>query len=74
MSNVNKLLDANQWLELKVHEVVDAMLKAGASTLQMQLCRDDDKAVFAVVVLRGDDTQALLDAMEAKAEALESDL
>lgn len=65
------LLDANKWLGMKVHEVVDEMLNAGAATLSMQLCREDDKAAFAVVVLRGEDTQALLDAMTEKANALE---
>ena len=38
----------------------------------MQLCTKDGQPMFALVLIQGEDTQALLDAMEAKADALEA--
>lgn len=38
----------------------------------MQLCTKDGQPMFHLVLIQGEDTQALLDAMEAKADALDA--
>lgn len=72
MSNLQALFNPDQWLDMKVTEVVQLMHEAGAGKLQMQLCTKDDQPMFALVLIQGEDTQALLDAMQAKADALEA--
>ena len=52
--------------------VEQQMHEAGAGNLKMQLCTKDGQPMFALVLIQGEDTQALLDAMEAKADALEA--
>ncbi|MBO1250731.1 hypothetical protein J1777_12990 [Comamonas denitrificans] len=72
MSSQQVLFHPDQWLDMKVSEVVQLMYEAGAGKLQMQLCTKDGQPMFALVLIQGEDTQALLDAMEAKANALEA--
>ena len=72
MTNAQVLFHPDQWLDTKVTEVVQLMYEAGAGNLRMQLCTKDGQPMFALVLLQGEDTQALLDAMEAKADALEA--
>lgn len=72
MSNLQVLFHPDQWLDMKVTEVVQLMHEAGAGNLKMQLCTKDGQPMFALVLIQGEDTQALLDAMEAKADALEA--
>ncbi len=72
MTNAQALFHPDKWLDMKVSEVVQLMHEAGAGKLQMQLCAKDDQPMCALVLIQGEDTQALLDAMEAKADALEA--
>ena len=72
MTNAQALFHPDQWLDMKVTEVVQLMHEAGAENLKMQLCTKDGQPMFALVFIQGEDTQALLDAMEAKADALEA--
>ena len=72
MTNAQVLFHPDQWLDMKVTEVVQLMHEAGAGNLKMQLCIKDGQPMFALVLIQGEDTQALLDAMEAKADALEA--
>lgn len=72
MSNLQALFHPDQWLDMKVTEVVQLMHEVGAGNLKMQLCTKDGQPMFALVLIQGEDTQALLDAMEAKADALEA--
>lgn len=72
MTNAQVLFHPDQWLDMKVTEVVQLMHEAGAGNLRMQLCTKDGQPMFALVLIQGEDTQALLDAMEAKADALEA--
>ena len=72
MTNAQALFHPDQWLDMKVTEVVQLMHEAGAGNLKMQLCTKDGQPMFALVLIQGEDTQALLDAMEAKADALEA--
>lgn len=73
MSNTTVLFHPDKWLDMKVTEVVQLMHEAGAGKLQMQLCTKDGQPMFALALIQGEDTQALLDAMQAKADALEAD-
>lgn len=72
MTNAQALFHPDQWLDMKVTQVVQLMHEAGAGNLKMQLCTKDGQPMFALVLIQGEDTQALLDAMEAKADALEA--
>ena len=72
MTNAQVLFHPDQWLDMKVTEVVQLMHEVGAGNLKMQLCTKDGQPMFALVLIQGEDTQALLDAMEAKADALEA--
>ena len=72
MTNAQVLFHPDKWLNMKVTEVVQLMYEAGAGNLKMQLCTKDGQPMFALVLIQGEDTQALLDAMEAKADALEA--
>ena len=72
MTNAQVLFHPDQWLDMKVTEVVQLMHEVGAGNLKMQRCTKDGQPMFALVLIQGEDTQALLDAMEAKADALEA--
>ena len=72
MTNAQVLFHPDQWLDMKVTEVVQLMYEVGAGNLKMQLCTKDGQPMFALVLIQGEDTQALLDAMEAKADALDA--
>lgn len=72
MSNTTVLFHPDKWLDMKVTEVVQLMHEAGAGQLQMQLCTKDDQPMFALVLIQGEDTQVLIDAIQAKADALEA--
>lgn len=72
MTNTQVLFSPDQWLNMKVCDVLDAMNEAGAGNLQMVVSDENDQAMLAVVLIRGDDTRALLDALVAKADALEA--
>ena len=72
MTNAQVLFHPDQWLDMKVTEVVQLMHEVGAGNLKMQLYTKDGQPMFALVLIQGEDTQALLDAMEAKADALEA--
>ena len=72
MTNAQVLFHPDQWLDMKVTEVVQLMHEVGAGNLKMQLCTKDGQPMFALVLIQGEDTQALLDAMEAKADALDA--
>ena len=72
MRSQQVLFHPDQWLDMKVTEVVQLMHEAGAGNLKMQLCTKDGQPMFALLLIQGEDTQALLDAMEAKADALEA--
>ena len=72
MSNLQVLFHPDQWLDMKVTEVVQLMHEVGAGNLKMQLCTKDGQPMFALVLIQGEDTQALLDALEAKADELEA--
>lgn len=72
MTNTQVLFSPDQWLNMKVCDVLDAMNEANAGNLQMVVSDANDQAMLAVVLIRGDDTQALLDALNAKADVLEA--
>lgn len=72
MTKTQVLFSPDQWLNMKVCDVLDAMNEANAGNLQMVVSDANDQAMLAVVLIRGDGTQTLLDALVAKADALEA--
>nr|WP_314710623.1 hypothetical protein [uncultured Comamonas sp.] len=67
--SIQSLFHADEWLEMKVSEVIQAMAKGNVGKLQIS-AGDDDTAVFALVLIRGENTPALLAAMDAKSDEL----
>ncbi|MRD73305.1 hypothetical protein HCX48_00435 [Rhodocyclus tenuis] len=65
------LLNPEKWMETPVSTVATAMTEQGVSKLLLAVGRDG-KALFALVVISGEDTQALLDALGAKERELEA--
>ena len=58
MTNAQVLFHPDQWLDMKVTEVVQLMHEVGAGNLKMQLCTKDGQPMFALVLIQGEDTQA----------------
>ena len=69
--NIQPLFHPEQWLDMKVSDVLVSMKNAGIGKLQMSL-GPEDKAVFAVVLIHGEKTPALLQAIAAKSDELDS--
>lgn len=69
--NIQSLFHPEQWLEMKVADVLVCMKEAGIGKLQMSLAAED-KAVFALVLIHGEDTPALLQAIATKSDELEA--
>ena len=69
--NIQSLFHPEQWLDMKVSDVLKAMDKANVGKLQMSLAAED-KAVFALVLIHGEDTPALLQAIATKSDELEA--
>lgn len=69
--NIQSLFHPEQWLEMKVSDVLLSMKEAGIGKLQMSLGADDQE-VLAVVLIHGEKTSALLQAMAAKSDELDA--
>lgn len=67
--NLNPLFNPEQWLDMKVCDVLKAMGDANVGKLQLS-ANQADKAVFALVLIRGDETPELLQALDAKSDEL----
>lgn len=66
------LLNPEVWMETPVGTVATAMTESGVSKLKLEV-GNGAKAVFALVVISGENTQAILDAMASKERELEAD-
>ena len=66
------LLNPEAWIETPVSTVATAMTEQGVSKLQLAVGKDG-KALFALVIIRGENTQAMLDAMAAKERELDAE-
>lgn len=69
--SLNPLFNPEQWLDMKVCDVLKAMDEAGVGKLQLS-ANQTDKSVFALVLIRGDDTPELLQALDAKSHELDA--
>lgn len=69
--SIQSLFHPEQWLDMKVSDVLQAMDKANVGKLQLS-ANNADKAVFALVLIRGDDTPELLQALDAKSDELDA--
>ena len=58
------LTNPHQWMETPVATVAAAMSEHGVRTLRLT-ANKKDRPVFAMVLIHGEDTQAMLDALEA---------
>ncbi len=65
------LLNPELWLQMKVSDVLKAMADANVGKLQLS-ANQADTAVFALVLIRGEDTPALLQALDAKSDELDA--
>lgn len=65
------LLNPEQWLQMKVADVLKVMADANVGKLQLSASQADT-AVFALVLIRGEDTPALLQALGAKSDELDA--
>lgn len=66
------LLNPEKWMETPVSTVAAAMTEHGVSKIQLAVDKEG-KALCALVVISGENTQALLDAMENKERELEDE-
>lgn len=66
------LLYPEKWMETPVSTVATAMTEQGVSKLQLAVGKDG-KALLALVVISGENTQAMLDAMSAKERELDAE-
>ncbi len=69
--NIQALFDPERWMEMKVSDVLKAMADANVGKLQLSASQADT-AVFALVLIRGEDTPALLAALDAKSDELDA--
>lgn len=60
------------WMETNVSTVAAAMTENGVRTLRLDVC-DGDRPLFAMVLIRGKDTQVILDALDAAERALDAE-
>lgn len=58
------LTNPHLWMETPVATVAAAMCDHGVRTLQLT-AKKKDRPVFAMVLIHGEDTQAMLDALDA---------
>lgn len=63
------LLNPEKWMETPVATVAAAMTERGVMKIQLSAA-NGDRAIFAMVLISGKNTQALLDAMAAKEDEL----
>ncbi len=69
--NIQSLLNPEQWMNMKVCDVLKAMDDANVGKLQLS-ANQADKAIFALVLIRGDETPELLQALDAKSNELDA--
>jgi len=66
------LINPEKWMEMPVSTVAAAMTQQGVGKLQLAVDKGG-KALFALVVISGENTKVLLDALAAKEDELDAE-
>ncbi|CDT53483.1 hypothetical protein VCR15J2_390078 [Vibrio coralliirubri] len=65
---LKRFIDANEMCNMTIKEVADEMAELNAGSMTLSFRGEGDKALAAVILVSGDDTQEYLDALDKVTE------